>query len=409
MKFTFIDKDAICIYDNGKIEKYESDFIRRYKETATRDKKSKEWKKNSDAMLYDGFFENSDRIVASVCSVSPTTEENKLVYTFTVNETSGVYYKYTDDEKKTEAHLLTSHEENFLDVVINVNKDMGGTIQRNEFTSDVAVFSKEGGDYKLVTGGDSKDENPFFCGNGDILFNSYGVGRDLNNEFVKYVPSEILKLNVHTMEITTLISDGKNSYIKPILDSEDTLYCIKKPGEEKEKGNAFLEIVLIPVRIVEAIIGFVSMFVTIFTGKPLMGGKGKTRSGGGAAKNADEKQIFVHNHVLNVEKELKKNEKEQDFGFIPRGWKLVKIKKNKDDFSVQYDHGMAEELASGVADFCLIEENGEKILIYTNGKRIFALQENGEKKKLCNVDFCIKLGALQPCSVKAEDDLFERL
>ena len=70
---------------------------------------------------------------------------------------------------------------------------------------------------------------------------------------------------------------------------------------------------------------------------------------------------------------------------------------------------MAEELASGVADFCLIEENGEKILIYTNGKRIFALYENGEKKKLFNTDFCIKLGALQPCKVKQQDDLFERL
>ena len=408
MKFTFIDKENICVYENGKTEKYESGYVKRYRETSERDLKSKEWKKNSDAMLYDDYFEGDRRIMVSIHSVSPTLEENKLVYSFSVNESSGIYYKYTDDEKKTEAHLISSSEENFKDIVVSKRGELGGSVQRNSFNSDIAVFSKDGGDYKLVTGGDSKDENPFFGENGEIFFNSYGVGRDVNNEFVKYMPSEILKLNVRSMQIDTLVSDEKNSYIKPIFDKDGNLYCIRKPGEEKEKSNVFLNILLVPVRIVEALIGFVSMFVNIFAGKPLVDGKGKTRSGGGAAKNADEKKVFIHNHMLSVEKELKNNAKEQDGGFIHRSWKLVKIKKNDDDFSVQYDHGIAEELASGVADFCLIEENGEKILIYTNGKRIFEIRENGEKKKLLNTDFCVKLGAVQSYG-NTSDDLFDRL
>ena len=409
MKFTFIDKEQICVYENGKTEKYESSYVQRYRETSKRDQKNKEWKKNSDAMLYDDYFERNEKVIASIRSVSPTLEDNKLVYAFSVNETSGIYYKYTDDEKKTEAHVISSGEEEFSDIVVSQSGEIGGVVQRSAFTSDIAIFSKNGGDYKCITGGDSKDEHPFFGKNGDIFFNSYGVGRDMDNEFVKYMPSEILKLNVHSMQIDTIVSDGKYSYIKPILDSEGNLYCIRKPGEETEKsGNPFLKILLIPVRIVEALVGFVSMFVTIFTGKPLVEGKGKTRSGGGAAKNADEKKIFVHNHMLNVEKELKKNEKEQDAGFIPRSWKLVKIKKSDDDFSAQYDHGMAEELASGVADFCLTEENGEKILVYTNGKRVFALREDGEKKKLVNTDFCVKIGAIQRYANTC-DDLFDRL
>ena len=56
MKFTFIDKEKFCVYENGKTEKYDSAFLTRYRENSQRDLKNKEWKKNSDAMLYDGFF-----------------------------------------------------------------------------------------------------------------------------------------------------------------------------------------------------------------------------------------------------------------------------------------------------------------------------------------------------------------
>lgn len=406
MKFTFVDQEKICVYDDGKIEKYDSEYVKRYKEMQIKDQKNKEWKKNSDLMLYDDYFEGNERVQATIHSVCPTLEKNKLVYAVSVNESSGIYYKYTDDEKKTEAHLLSSNDEAFADVVVSITGEIAGSVQRNFYNSDIAVFSPAGGDYRSFTGGDSKDENPFFGKDGDIYFNSYGVGRDANNEFVQYIPSEILKLNTRSMDIETILSDEKNSYIKPVLDSDGNLYCIKKPGEEKESGNVLLNILLIPVRIVEAIVGFVSLFVKIFAGKPLMDDKGKTRSGGGAARNADERKIFVHNHLLNVEKELKNNQKEQDGGFIPRSWKLVKIPKNTDDFSVQYDHGMAVELAHGVADFCLIEENGEKTLVFTNGKRVFALNEQGEKRKLFHTDFCVKVGSVQSYS-NVRSDFFD--
>ena len=101
MKFTFIDNENLCVYDNGKVERYESTYITRYRETTLRDQKSKEWKKNSDAMLYDDFFGANRRVDAELLSISPTLDEHQLVYTFSVNESSGIYYKFTDDEKKT--------------------------------------------------------------------------------------------------------------------------------------------------------------------------------------------------------------------------------------------------------------------------------------------------------------------
>lgn len=404
MRFTFIDGEKLCIFQDGKVEKYESTFLTHYRETALQETKRKEWKKDSEYMMYDRFMDGNTRVIARLCAISPTKEENKLVYTFTVNGTSGVYYKYTDDEKKTEAHYLTSNEDSFVNLVAYENGDMLGTVQNTPLTSNIALFSATDGEYKTVTGGDSKDENPIFAPNREIYFNSYGVGRDMNNEFVCYAPSEILKLNLHTMDIETILSDPKYSYIKPMLDGKGNLYCIQKSGENEEKGNPLLSILLAPIRIMEAIIGFISTFVRIFTGKPLMEGKGKTRSGGGAVKMPSEEDFMIHNMRLNVEKEMKNNQKEEDGGFIPRTFKLVKIPKNPDEFISQRIPGMAVTLASGVADYTLAQENGETVLLYTNGKRIFAIYENGEKKKLCHTDFCVHIGALQ--SSQTETDLF---
>jgi len=401
MKFTFIDKEELCVFEDGDVRRYESGYISRYRENSKREQKNREWKKNSDRMLYEDYLENTEPVVAEITSLSPTAEKNKLLYTFTVNETSGIYYKYTDDEKKTEAHFLSSNEETFRDLAVNKSGDIVGTVQKDSVTSDVAVFSKSGGDYKRVTGGDSKDENPFYVGNGEILFNSYGVGRNYENEFIAYMPSEILKLNTRSMEIETLVSDGKNAYIKPILDKDGNLYCIRKPNEEKEKKGGFLSVLLIPVRIVEAIVGFISTFVNIFTGKPLVEGNKRTRGGNSAAKNANQNKVYLHNQTIQIDKELKRNEKTEESGFIPRSWKLIRIKKSDDLFTAKYDLASAEELAHGVADYCVTAENE---VIYTNGKRIYAITEVG-KKKLLNVEFCLRVTSLQPTTGNLFDEL----
>ncbi|MBE7079928.1 MAG: hypothetical protein E7371_01670 [Clostridiales bacterium] len=406
MKFTFIDKENLCVYKDGSVQKLDSGYAVQYRERTQRENRNKEWKKNSDAMMYDGFFPENDSVSVSLTSISPALEDNKIIYSLSINETSGIYYKYTDDEKKTEAHFLSSNEENYQQITVFGNGTILGTVQKDSLTMDLAVFSPQGGDYKTVTGGDSLDENPFLGFNGEIWYNSYGIGRNLNNEFVQYMPSEILKLNTRTLDIETVLTSNRYSFVKPVLDSEGGLYCIRKPSEEKEKNNVFLDILLIPVRIVQAIIGFISLFVRIFTGKPLVKGKGKTANGGSAAKNADEQTIFIHNYMLNVDKELKRNEKNEESGFIPHTWQLVKIPKTAGGDT--YDKETAEVLAKGVADFCIADNT----LIYTNGKRIFAIDfENGEvkKRKLLNTDFCIKLGAVYSREKDNPTDFFDMI
>lgn len=398
MKIGFADGEKIGVYENGEKKIYESNYIARYKENALKAAKSKEWKKQTDLMMGDEYYferENEAEFFSHVQCVSPTVEENKILYAFTVGDTSGIYYKYTDDKEKTEAHALSSSDVTFTSLSLSKSGKILGSVQTDSVCSNIAIFKNGCSEYETLTGGDSLDENPFLDQEGNVLFNSYAVGRDQNNAFITYLPSELYQINPETLEIKELLSHDKYSFIKPMKDKRGNVYCIRKLSDESQGENAFLQILMIPVRIVQAIVGFISAFVMCFAKKPLVSG-GTARSisnGGDIAKSGDPKKMWVNNHLINVEKELKRNGKKEEYGFIPKSWALVRLTQDENGkFVGEY------ELARGVADYCIVEENGETLLVFTNGKRVFALTEEQERvkmKKLFETDCCVKVNALQ--------------
>lgn len=407
MKFAFVDGEKLCLHENGTTTVSESKYLLRARESALRSAKSKEWKRKTDMLVDDElYFDfNDDEVHSRVHCVSHTDSDEKMVYSFSVGGTSGIYYQYVNDKEKTEAHLISSNEVEFVSFSVCKNGKILSTVQTSSVCANIAIVDKTSGDFQYLTGGDSLDENPSLDENGNILFNSFGVGRDQNNAFVAYGPSEIYRFNFATKETELILSDDEYSYVKPISDGEGNFYCIRKPAVDAPDENIFLQILLIPVRIVQAIVGFISAFVSCFAKKPLIQGQ-TARSignGGDAVKNgANARKMMINNHLVNVDKELKRNKKWSDLGFIPRNWVLVKIcpkQENKDEYT-GYD------IAYGVGDFCLIKENGEKHLIYTTGCQIHEVIDHGEKGKrnhLFNVDCCVKVNALS--SFDLEDEL----
>lgn len=375
MKFVFNDGEQIGVYDNGKTGLFVSNYIVNYKDAMLKSQKNKEWKKKSTE-LYDnyGFLEQDEGDVqAKITSVALSGEANKIVYAYEANFTHGIYLKQLDDELKTEAHIVSSDENSFDGLFTLSSGRMLCGVRPDTVTENIAVFDKNG-DYKTITDGDSLDENPSYEESENaIYFNSYGVGRDASNAFVKYLPSEIYRLNLHTMDIDEVLSDARYSFVKP-KKRADGLYFIRTPAFERE-GNPLLEILLIPVRLVQAIAGFISSFVMCFAGKPLVEGQSSKD-----ISNKDKRKIFINHNLINVDKQLKKNKKTTDYGFIPLDYKLMKIENGKDTV-----------LFSGVADYCFSDDG---TLIFTNGKHIFSYA-NGVKTKLVDTDFCVHLGGIE--------------
>ena len=391
MQFLFIDNEKICVYKDGKVSEHESSYIKKYREASLTSAKNTEWKRlgRTEMLLNEGFLEDNKEVFSKLYDVAPTAKEDELVYSFCVNDsaggylkndTSGVYLKYLNDEKKLEAHLITSNQVEFTSLFASKD-NLLASIKKGSVAGDIAIFSKDGSEYKSVTAGDSLDENPSVDENGNILFNSYGVARDENNNFLWYSDSEICRLNLLTMEMETVISHQGLSFVKP-LEFDGGLYYVKRPTEEKERSNVLLDILMIPVRIVQGIVGFVSAFTTIFSGKPLLS-EGKKSNGRSLAKNykKDEQRLFVMNNLIKVDRELERNQKFADYGFIPRTWKLCRLDANGE-----------KEIFSGVADYCVLEDG---TLIFTNGKHLFSF--DGEKvKKILDTNCCIKVSSSSP-------------
>ena len=379
-KIAYTDGTKICIlHTDGTVQQRESGFIEKYQDTARRIVKTNEWKQSGmGASMRGDYLLHSDEqnAPATLNGVAFTERENVLAYSFTVGQTSGIYYKDFSRETQDETHLIHSNEEEFCS--LHCNKKDGTMLATVRKSGDVcfspALFSKEGG-YTRLTDGDTRDENPSFAQDGRVLFNSSAVGRNSQGAFVTYASSAIYSLDLLTLDMQNCKEAPTHSYIKPKEDAEGNLYAIKRPVKEQKSSNFLLDILLIPIRILEGIVGFIQFFVMAFSGKTLVSGKGAGSNPTKERKTA-ESEIFIDGNLVQVDKELKRNAKEGEYGFIPRSWQLVKLTKE----------GGEQVIKQGVADYAL----GKTAVYCTDGKHIFRIAE-GKIKKIADTDFCLHI------------------
>lgn len=377
VKFTFADGQNLCVFDGEKVKKYTSGYIENYKRNSENARRSSEWKRSGEGAIFrgDATFSNSAEAIidCTVNGVYPTADDDWIVYSFTVNGTSGIYKKCLTDEKTPETHVINSNSLIFGNGTLNSCTDkLAITVQRGYYNSDIGIFDLTCDDYRCVTDGDTMDTDPFISpDDGNIIyFSSRGAGRDGHGNFVEFSPSSICKLDLNAMDVEEVVSSRNYSYFKPVYHG-GKLYAIKAPVKEK-RGNAFVEFLLFPWRILQAVASFINIFVTATTGKGLTEGGANPARG----RDYDSKKIEVAGNLIDVEKQTKKNasKKDSDFGFIPKSWQLIEVESGK-------------VIKNGIGDFDIAEDG---TIIATNGRRIFAIKD-GKCKKVCNADFCVKV------------------
>lgn len=390
-KFLFSDGQSVCLYDEGKIIKKPSKFIEKFKEAAASVERAKSWKHSGEGAQFRGDVrpENYEDMTFNdeITGVHFTTDENEAVYSFKVNQTSGIYKMRFDDEKAEEIHIINSVDYNFEGGCSDTsNGTLATSVSRGDSLSDIAVFDIKSGDWRTVTEGDTVDSDPFISPeDGNIIyFSSRGVGRDMHGNFAGYSNSSVCRLNLSALDIEEVASSQKYNYFKPVFHG-GKLYAIKAPS--KEKGpNPIVEILLIPFRILQAIVNFINVFVRAFTGKSLASGGSNPAKG----REYDSRKEYVKGNLINVEKEMKRNAKKSkgDYGFIPLSWQLVEV-------------GSGNVIKSGIADYDISPDG---TVIATNGKRIFAIKD-GKCKKLADADCCLRVACKHMSEKKTE--LFE--
>ena len=198
-KIVFSDGDSIRVLDEGEEGTYASQYIADYRERMRRMVKNKEWKHSGMGAVFRGDtmsevgMDSETRVDAYINSVHAAGED-KVLYTFTVNQTSGVIEKTLSAKKDGERFILHTNDGELLSSDYNVTDGkFVAELRRGEISSDLVLLDTERGDYVSITDGDSRDENPSFSKKrpGVVLYDSLAAGRNARGEFVEYAPAAV--------------------------------------------------------------------------------------------------------------------------------------------------------------------------------------------------------------------------
>lgn len=373
MDYVTYSDGQFTVCKNGTTTDSDCKMITHYKNADEQLRRSHEWKSATDPMFKESYMiphaeSGFEPRVNGISSV----DGDYFYYSLELEKGGGIYKK-SKTSPDDEAFVFTSN-----DVVPQHLHTAGNrlacSLKYHDGTSHIAMFISERPDYHEFTGGDSIDEHPFIY-NGKVFFDSAGIRRDANGGSA-IGNKGISVYDIEKRLVTPLFYSEDSEYILPRVDTDGNLYCIRKPRQkEGSVGGALLGIITAPFWIFAALVGFLSAFVRIFTGKQLMG-KSNRESVKESAKE------IIDGCEIDIEREEKRNAKagEKYPGYAPNNWELIKIKgidAIETEEQAQSAIKNAERICRGVIGY-EITENGSVVI--SNGNCI--INRNGNTTEL---------------------------
>lgn len=358
----------VCV--NGKSIESDCKMITHYKRANEELRKSHEWKSGTEPVFAESYMMpyKADFFEPRVNGI--TSVGGDYFYYSLELEKGGGIYKKSKTAPEDEAFIFTSN-----DIVPQhlhaVGSRLACSLKYPDGTSHIAMFVSERPDYYEFTGGDSVDEHPFIY-NGKIFFDSAGVRRGDNGEMT-LGNRGISVYDIESKTVTDLFYSEDYEYILPRISTNGDLYCIRRPRKkETSVGGLLIGIITAPFWIFAAVVGFLSAFVRIFTGKQLLGKNNRDS----VKESAKE---IIDGCDIDIEREEKRNAKngERYPGYAPSDWELIRIKDVDGIMSVERTSELlnkAERLCRGVIGYELTDNNAAVIsngncLVFRDGKR----------------------------------------
>ena len=360
-------------------------YISKVKSRAERN----EWKYSGSGAAFTGTAMpgvSASEAVGSIFSRVNCVGEYKgnLLYSIDIDSVGGIYRK--SNESESEGMVLCSSSTAYREFDIKGDRLVTSAAFAGE--SHIGILDLNSGNFDTYTEGHVCDGSPVWSAteSGKIYFCSAGLPENVNNpperdegpkgisQMVNEMysasstvkgPSAICLLDIRAGRLDEILANDRYDFTHPQSTLDGSLYYIKKPYKSNSGCNSFgclADIVMLPVRLFQALFGFLNVFSAKYSGKTL------SRSD---VKRKDEGQMFIDGNLINAERELKENQRRGDKnpGIIPHSWELRCLDKNGSDRLVR----------SGVSAYRVLE--GGNILI-SNGSHIILIDSNGREEKL---------------------------
>lgn len=210
---------------------------------------------------------------------------------------------------------------------------------------------------RQLTEGDALDQAPswVFGKNDRLVYQSAGIARNAKGWHVGIGPYVLQELDVTTGEISTLLEDADHDLLLPHKLADGTLLFIQRPYEGHHRvnyGRAMLDVLLLPVRLIETLFHFLNFTALIYSGKPL------ARSGPVRAAPPDVKKLVLWGRAVEAEQAARRANPDEPRHLAPATWQLV----------ARSPDGAEKVLAKRVLGYDVTNDGA---IYYTTGKTIY--------------------------------------
>ena len=367
---------------NGITQMLESDFERTVRERTASIERRHAWKtQGRGAMFMGGVWaaqpgaQNHVPVLLTGLAAAP---EDALLYSMETDAVSGIFLL---DASGVETRLF--HTADFR--IRHTALHPGGSavaataFHKDGMRSNIAVLPLHGTEFSEVTEGDSFDQVPQWIPGERrrIVFQSAGVGRDAAGRFAGLGPCSIQQLDLDSGELDEIACEAGHDLLQPRQTEDGSLYYIRKPYESAIPAPSLLgslkDTALFPFRMARAVFQYFNVFSMMYTGKPLVTGKGAMQ------RQMDPRQLFIYGNLTNAQ--MIQSQEEDSQALVPSSWELV----------CRRSGGQTETVAKNVLTFDLAS-NGS--VIYSNGSAITRLSPNGRSESVLKAELIERVLAL---------------
>lgn len=357
-----IKSGALFQVSDGQETRYTSQFIQEKLEIAERQDKYSGWKHKEEdqqnGMVPRSMLWGGRKAKAAPPEIILAQEHGDGFHFVTRMSKSCGLFRY-DRAKDEEIRLF--HKEGFNPVGLTVDEtSIVTTADSENGTRHLALYGLDGRNETIITAGDSLDEHPFLR-DGRIYYDSRGIGRTNDGSVGGFGPRGIFVVGSDGQGMTAIRESQTYEYLMPKVLPDGTVYALRIPWERNEQSwwGTCRDVLMFPVVLTMAIVGFLNAFTMLFAKKSLLA------HGGPRTPEQDIRKRIIHSKLVDIE------QASRDAGrrvVAPRSWKLVKLDGERD-----------VEVAANVAGF---EVDAAGIYINTgfsvngaDGKELYASSE----------------------------------
>jgi hypothetical protein len=380
-KIVFVDGDRIGITGENGTRLCNSEYLDRYRQNVRSIKERNAWKNEGTGAAYrleKGMQENQEPVRTAVNGVACLREADRIAYSVSSTDYSGIFIKSMADEAGPEGHVVHNAKLDFGSLDYDPkSRQLAVSVRAGDIDKHIAVLDIGGGGCRTLTGGDSVDESPCWSATaeGIIYYASCGIGRDMGGNFRGYGPSAIMRLDTRRREVEEVLASEKFDYLLPREDGRGNLYFIRRPyAGARNRTMTFADVIFVPFKILRGFFKFLEFFTHKYTGDTFSS-RGVNPA---MSRERNERDVFVNGNLINAEKTLKENmAKGEKFpGIAPMNWQLMRRTPDGE-----------EAVKKGVLDYDIAEDG---VVVYSNGKFVVRLG-GGAEEKIERRDMAVKL------------------